>query len=242
MDAEQRNIWENDGGIILEDEKIQNKDSDSMKMWKALHQAFDFFNEHLFDGKLDRNKVILNCSRSNRALGFFMPSGWGSSKTDIPSKAEISLNPDHMGERGIDRIYSTLVHEMCHFWQDCFGNPPKTKAYHNREWAEKMLEVGLKPFSTSNSSKMTGVNCSHTIIKDGHFDAVMKLMSEELRLPFMGLPVSRNKEKTGYCKFVCPQCGQIARAKPSAALSCASCSLEESELSAGLVIMENCGR
>jgi hypothetical protein len=44
-------------------------------------------------------------------------------------------------------ILSTLVHEMVHVWQETYGNPSR-RGYHNRQWAEKMREVGLQPSST----------------------------------------------------------------------------------------------
>jgi len=41
----------------------------------------------------------------------------------------------------------TLVHEMAHCWQHCYGTPSR-RAYHNREWADKMIGVGLMPSDT----------------------------------------------------------------------------------------------
>ena len=39
-------------------------------------------------------------------------------------------------------ILGTLVHEMCHQWQHELGNPSRS-GYHNKEWGNKMKEVGL---------------------------------------------------------------------------------------------------
>lgn len=210
-----------------EQQQPEELDSGSMKMWRALHGAFDFFNERLFHGKLDRNMVILNCSRQNRALGFFRPPAIGWKDEEGNEKVEISLNPDYMGGRSIDDTYSTLVHEMCHMEQEtCPGGKPGKRGYHNKQWSEMMLAVGLKPYNISNPSKMTGPRCSHEIIPAGSFDQAMKIMPEELKIPFTGLKVDKGqKAKVGYKKWTCSSCGQVARAKDNAELVCFPCTL-----------------
>jgi hypothetical protein len=44
-------------------------------------------------------------------------------------------------------VLSTLVHEQAHLWQHHFGKPGRGR-YHNREWAAKMVEIGLIPSAT----------------------------------------------------------------------------------------------
>lgn len=217
--------WENEGGIVPVpvSNAPEDLDSDSMKMWKALHGAFDFFNDKLFQSRLDRNRIILNCSRkSRRTLGFFRPFGWSGEAKDQEAKAEISLNPDCMHDSSIDEIYAVLVHEMCHYEQELFGSPGK-RGYHNKEWADMMDAVGLKPINVNAPAKRTGMRCSHQIIPDGVFDKAMKKIPEEFKLPFMGLKPPRTKSATGYEKWSCPECKQICRAKSNAKLACIPC-------------------
>lgn len=221
--------WEDDGGCqepIPVKEKPESLDMESMKMWKALHGAFDFFNDFLFNGRLDRNRVVLNCSRRNRTLGFYCPPeiGWVEKKEngEISKKAEISVNPEHMHNRTLKEIMSTFVHEMCHFEQDLFGKPGK-RGYHNKEWAAMMEAVGLESFDINNPSKRTGMRCSHRVIPDGPFEQAMKLLPEEFKLPFLGLEIPKGRAKTGYQKWRCPECGQLCRAKETAELACVTC-------------------
>lgn len=226
--TEALDMWANEGGAlpVLPPTKAE-EDSNSMKMWKALHNAFDFLNEELFDNKLDRNMIILNCSRRTRVLGFYRYKefGWVPSEEDGGEpKAEISLNPDFMGGEKIEKIYSTLAHEMAHFWQDCFGTPGK-RGYHNKEWAEEMDRIGLPPFNVSDLSKKTGMRCSHSIDPEGLFALVMGRMPEEFKLPFMGLRPPVGKAKTGYQKWSCPNCNQVSRAKDTSQLACSPCSM-----------------
>ncbi len=200
---------------------VEEEENSSTKVWKALHAAFQYFNDVLFNGKLDSDRVILNCSRkSARTLGFYRPSGWEGDDGVI---AEISLNPDAMHDRSIDEIYSTLAHEMAHFWQDCYGTPGK-RGYHNKEWADKMVAIGLTPFSINDPTKKTGMRCSHSITPDGVFQSAMENMPEEFKLPFKGINPPKAKAKTGYPKWSCPNCGQACRAKETAKIACGNCS------------------
>lgn len=231
-------IWADDGGPIAKDQsKNVDLDSDSLKLWKALHGAFDFFNDNLFGGILDRNKVILNCSRMSRALGFhanptigwapveregFYPAEEDSDKKN--NKAEISLNPSYMMGRSINEIYSTFVHEMCHFQQYFYGDKYPKRGYHNKEWATMMERVGLAPYNVSDPSKRTGMRCSHKIVPGGVFELAMEKMPEEFKFPFRGLPMGGSKGKTGYHKWICSTCKQVARAKGNAKLACIPCS------------------
>lgn len=204
--------------VALKDENM-TQENDSLKLWKALHAAFDYFNKELFENRLDSKRVILNCSRKTNALGFCRYVGWSDGQHD---KAEISLNPDYMSGRSIRDIYSTLVHEMCHLEQLLFGKVPK-RGYHNKQWAKMMLKVGLKPYNIKEPKKMTGMRCSHTIIPDDVFDQAMKKLPKNCELPYLGLPVVRKKAVQGYVKFVCPHddCNTVARAKSDAPLMCA---------------------
>ena len=43
---------------------------------------------------------------------------------------------------GFKELMQTFAHEMCHQWQFHFGNPSR-RAYHNKEFAEKMKSIGL---------------------------------------------------------------------------------------------------
>jgi predicted SprT family Zn-dependent metalloprotease len=60
---------------------------------------------------------------------------------------EIAINPAHLGQSRVIDVLQTLVHEMVHCWQHCFGSPGRGN-YHNKEWAHKMIHIGLQPTST----------------------------------------------------------------------------------------------
>ena len=187
---------------------------------------YDWLNKSLFAGTLP--PVILNFSRKGRTYGFFAPSRWddGSNVTH-----EISLNPSHLKERPAIEVASTLAHEMCHLWQHLYGTPSRT-GYHNREWAEKMEEVGLIPSDTGEpGGKKTGQHMTHFIAPGGRFVAAFTAMPKEYLLPWQGIPerTSRTGGSPGgntdrrKIKYSCPIGHGNVWGKPDLLLVCGVC-------------------
>jgi len=121
---------------------------------------------------------------------------------------------------------STLVHEMCHVWQQTYGKPPR-RGYHDRQWAAKMREIGLQPSSTGEEGgKGTGQSMSHYIVPDGRYaKAYAKLAAQGFALHWQSIPATEQarRKKSSKTKFTCPKCGQNAWAKPGALLICGEC-------------------
>ncbi len=87
----------------------------------AYQKIFNYFNDQLFDGQLP--DVILNFSRMANTHGFFAPERWEDHQK--VRSHEISLNPHTLG-RSPKEVLATLVHEMCHLWQESFGKPSRS--------------------------------------------------------------------------------------------------------------------
>jgi hypothetical protein len=121
-------------------------------------------------------------------------------------------------------ILSTLVHEMAHVWQETYGEPSR-RGYHNRQWAEKMREIGLQPTSTGEPGGMeTGQSMTHYILPEGRYaKAYAKLAMTGLALHWQSIPAVRRAKKSSKTKFSCPVCGQNAWARPGASLICGAC-------------------
>ncbi|MEM8945035.1 MAG: SprT-like domain-containing protein [Planctomycetota bacterium] len=196
-----------------------------------LQHAYDFYNRRLFQSQLPN--CLITMQRQRGAYGYFSGNRWKAAraKTD-----EIALNPEHF-RVGLRETLSTLVHEMCHLWQHHFGKPGR-RGYHNREWAEKMLEVGLHPSSTGQSGgKMTGDRMGDYIIRNDRFDVVTRELlaggfkitwndnATRLRKPAgtSGAGGSATLVTNTRQKYHCSQCGLNAWAKPNAKLVCGDC-------------------
>ena len=135
----------------------------TLEQFAAYQRAWAYFNDTLFGGGL--KPCLLNLSRHRGSRGFFTAKRWQKGKEMIH---EISLNPDLL-RRPPDQSLSTLVHEMVHQWQQDHGTPPR-RCYHDREWADKMQEIGLIPSDTGEpGGRRTGQSVSHYIDPDGRF-------------------------------------------------------------------------
>ena len=182
-------------------------------------QAYDYLNAELWAGRLPACLVTLQ--RKANTLGYFAGARFvtrdGKHATD-----EIALNPSSFKERSTRSILSTLAHEMAHLEQHHFGKPGKG-GYHNREWGEMMLRIGLTPVSIDQPGKMTGNKVTHDIKAGGAFDCVCHALLEQgVQIDYVEAwtEVGKTKLKT---KLTCPCCGQNAWAKSTAELTCGVC-------------------
>jgi len=177
----------------------------TLDQFSKYQQAYDYFNRSLFGGELA--PCLLNFSRHRGAMGFFVPSRWKNTKGQTVH--EISLNPDTL-QRPLAESMGTLVHEMCHQWQFDHGTPSRN-GYHNAEWANKMIEIGLTPSSTGQpGGNPTGQKVSHYITKGGRFLESLDQMPAEYFLPWLstgdiGIEKSKSK-KPKKIKLKCPAC------------------------------------
>jgi hypothetical protein len=191
--------------------------------YQGFQKTYDFFNRELFDGSLPQ--VLVTLQRHANTRGYFSPERFHG-RIDQSAVHELALNPDSFTGRTDEMILSTLVHEMCHVWQQTHGKPPR-RSYHDRQWAAKMREIGLQPSSTGEEGgKETGQSMSHYIIPEGRYaQAYMKLAAQGFALHWQSVPAieqARGK-KSSKTKFTCPECGLNAWAKPNACLICGEC-------------------
>ncbi|RLL19041.1 sprT domain-containing protein [Acinetobacter chengduensis] len=162
-------------GIVLHN----TERSPTLDVYHELNQAFDFFNKRLFDGELP--KCLITMQRDKRSRGYFAEGRFVNSEGE--QLDEIALNPAFFGVRSIPETLSTLVHEQCHLWQSAFGTPSRS-GYHNHEWSDKMLSVGLVPSTTgTKEGKKVGQKMTHYIEEGGLFEqACLELVSTQFSL------------------------------------------------------------
>lgn len=147
--------------------------------YKYLDRLYNFYNLRLFGSELPA--VMITISRVNRASGIFFSNKWKDSSDK--SVHEISINPTLISEWYDVEFHQTLVHEMCHLWQFEFGFPGRN-GYHNKEWANKMISVGLMPSSTGKEGgQLTGQSMSDYIVEGGSFEAAFKKIQENRMEP-----------------------------------------------------------
>jgi predicted SprT family Zn-dependent metalloprotease len=196
------------------------RNAPTSEQFAAYEKMFAFFNAKLFGGTLPT--CLLNFSRHSGSYGFFAPERWEKGRE---VRHEISLNPATLKSRKPIDVASTLVHEMVHLWQREYGKPSRS-GYHNREWAQKMEEVGLVPSTTGdrNGRKM-GQHMSHYVAQGGPFKQAFQAMPPECQLPWAcEEPQYRARGRRKYKeKYTCPGCHTNVWGKPGLAISCDKC-------------------
>ena len=140
---------------------------------------------------------------------------------------EIALNPAHFAGRPPAATLSTLVHEMVHLWQHHHGKSSRN-GYHNKQWGDKMREVGLIPVSLDHPGKDTGQKVTHDIEADGRFDrACAAFLATSAAILYHDRAgegdATRKKKAASKTKYTCPSCQANAWAKPETNLVCGDC-------------------
>ncbi|CQQ97068.1 zinc metalloproteinase Mpr protein [Yersinia enterocolitica] len=140
----------------------------TIEAYTELQQAYDYFNQTLFDGDLP--DLMITFQRGKHTLGYFSPERFiGKSKL-----SELAMNPDYFGTYSLVETLSTLVHEMVHVWQHYMPVKKARRGYHDRIWGEKMEQVGLMPSNTAREGgKKTGQQMDHYIIRGGRFQTAV---------------------------------------------------------------------
>jgi predicted SprT family Zn-dependent metalloprotease len=190
---------------------------------ESFYGAYHWFNAALFGGKLPDCLITMQRQRNTR--GYFSQDRFGHRQDATRVLHEIALNPATFAERSDAEIISTLVHEMTHLWQFHFGTPGRGR-YHNKEWADKMEQLGLMPTHTGEpGGKRTGDRVTHYIIVGGAYDTEwQKLVTSGYVLDYQdryrdaGPQPGKVKHK-----YTCEGCKAHVWGKPGLNILCVDC-------------------
>jgi ribosomal protein S27E len=222
--------------VVIRTESGVHTPTPSEQTYIPLLEAFNFFNRELFNATLP--DVLVTLQRKARTLGYFSRDRFAELKGDARAH-EIAMNPAHFRQRSPKDTCSTLVHEMAHLQQECFGKPTRA-GYHNREWARMMREIGLHPSSTgAPGGKETGYRMDHYIVEGGPFDLSYARFETVGQTIGWGDAIAATPAGGGEgagegvvegpkpkrLKFVCTGCGQNVYGSPKTAVRCDRCDL-----------------
>lgn len=192
------------------------------QQYLSFAEAYAFFNAKLFGNELPT--CLITLTRKKGMAGYFHREKFSQADAKIN---ELALNPSLFAKAGNEGTLQTLLHEMCHVWQFHFGVNKPTAAYHNKEFAAKMISCGLHPSNTGQpGGKEVGIIMSDYVIDGGIFQILVKeflALGEFVLYHEKPDPEREKKKKKKYeskTKFTCDFCGQNAWAKKSAKLRC----------------------
>lgn len=149
----------------------------TQEIYEVLVRAYAFFNEHLFNNELPTNCVI-SIRAGGKTAAYYSQNRFVNRESKAVSH-EIAFNPEYFGITPIIETMQSLCHELCHMYQILFKNPSR-RAYHNREWADLMISIGLMPSDTgAEGGKQTGQKMSDYPIPGGKFELLCRKLFKE---------------------------------------------------------------
>lgn len=166
-----------------------------------LEQLFDQFNEHFFNGELERPIITIQADTTSGAYGWCTTQKIWKSE-DNEEYYEINICAEHLN-RSIKEICGTLIHEMVHL-DNLYKGIKDTSAggrYHNKKFKETAEAHGL------------------IIEKSDRYGWTITKLSEETdkwideNVEITGFGIARSKKlkkvagkKAKYNYYMCPCC------------------------------------
>jgi predicted SprT family Zn-dependent metalloprotease len=211
--------------------KTVQKIKPTIEQFTKYQAAYDHFNAKLFGNQLRPCLLVFREGAKKKGLITLGHFAWDRWERDGTLCHEISLNPETLRLPLVETM-ATLVHEMVHQWQDDHGRKPRS-AYHDKQWAAKMVEVGLIPSNTCRpGGKQIGQQMGHYPEENGRFLAAFASMPESIRLPWVTggnlIPEKAKEEEEkakakNKIKYTCAGCELNVWGKPGLNIVCADC-------------------
>lgn len=209
--------------------KIQNKSS---RVLCSLERAFRLLNEDLFGGQLEM--PIITIQSTPRAYGHYSVHPiWTVNGEE--KRHEINIGAGTL-DRDIEYTVATLLHEMCHMYNDTVLNVQDCSRggmYHNKHFKATAESVGL---IVTKSDKY---GWAHTEPSDQLIEWILDHDIEEIRINRTeptgirvvggntaasgGLTLTGSNPNSHSRKYICPCCGNSVRATKQVNVICGDC-------------------
>lgn len=187
---------------------------------KYLERLFDFCNDKLFNGELDKPVITIQLDSKNKAYGWFTPAKvWKVSETDDGAH-EINIAAQYLN-RPVREIAATMIHEMCHLYAEInnMQDTSRSGTYHNKLFKKVAEQHGLKVECVQT------IGWSHTELSPDTGVLITSFIEHNpetiiYRSPaFTGQRVKTSSTR----KYECPCCHNSVRATKQVNIECADC-------------------
>lgn len=198
-----------------------------------LEKLFNKLNADWFNGEL--LTPIITIQSTPRAYGHYTTFDAWDVKGE--GRREVNIGAGTL-DRDIEEVVATLMHEMCHMYndiilnvQDCSGS---SKMYHNKAFARAAESHGLIVTHTRYGwSHTEPSDCLLGWILDNDIAEIKLNRNEPHGIRIAGGNAAANggatttgtTNKGHSIRYKCPGCGQLARTTKKARLICGGCML-----------------
>ena len=184
---------------------------------EKLESIFTVFNEHIFNGQLEKPIIIVAPDTMRGSYG------WCSSKKiwkgdEEQEFYEINLCAEYL-TRPFEETTETLLHEMIHLknMMDGVKDTSRSGKYHNRKFRDTAERYGLE---VEQDSKY---GFSRTKYSEKTLAWLNAEFPEENAFPLYRMKFLEPPKKSNTKKYVCPVCGAIVRATKEVHVKCEDC-------------------
>jgi len=196
-----------------------------------LNSIYDKLNQDFFNNEMER--PVITIQSSPKVYGHFtLYDAWSVNDNGV---REINIGAGTLA-RPIENVVSTLVHEMCHQWNNMKGIKDVSRGamYHNKHFKESAQAHGLI-VSRSEIYGWTITEPSDELIEWILINDLtdIPMNRNEFSLDFFGGQPDTNKKpivkptgKGSYKKYRCSGCKLLARTTKDARLVCGDCEIE----------------
>ena len=196
-----------------------------------LNTIFDLLNARYFESALSR--PIITIQSTPKAYGHYtLYDAW--SVDGDKGMREINIGAGTLS-RPIENVVATLLHEMCHYWNDLTGvkDCSRGNTYHNRKFEAKAEACGLiiehHPTYGWSITSPSDELLEFCIDNDLREIRLCRNDADFSRVPGTGTHAGTfagnggfNK-KSSTRKYVCPCCGMSVRATRNVNIACLDC-------------------
>ncbi|MDR1409932.1 MAG: SprT-like domain-containing protein [Oscillospiraceae bacterium] len=199
-----------------------------------LQRMFKLLNARYFGGELERPVITILTDSTSGAYGWISVNKVWNSKDNAWFR-EINLCAEYLN-RPPELVITTLMHEMCHLWniQQGVQDTSRKGTYHNAAFQDVAAARGLivSRHQTYGYCITTPSEAFTELVTQNCREGCFKL--ERMKTyrdgtPKVTKPGADGREKTvtrmrqSYRKYVCQNCGLIARTTKDAQLICGDC-------------------
>ena len=195
-----------------------------------LNSIFDLLNERYFESALSR--PIITIQSTPKAYGHYtLYDAW--SIDGDKGMREINIGAGTLS-RPIENVVATLLHEMCHYWNDKNGikDSSRGNTYHNKNFkaVAEACDLLVEHHSTYGWSVTSPSDELIEFCLDNNLSEIRLCRNdyEIFRVSGVGthsgtFTFGSSGKKSSTRKYVCPCCGSSVRATRVVNIACLDC-------------------
>ena len=199
---------------------------ESIETVTYLSKMYDFFNEKLFCGDLEKPVITINPDEKNKAYGWITRDKLWKENENDEGTYEINLSAQFLN-RPIFETAATLIHEMCHQWArvNHFQDTARSGSYHNKLFRKIAEDHGLEvELNGGRGWSVTTLNESTKGLLQGFIE------QNPSTIVYRTMPIKPKRVRNvSVRKYVCPDCEASVRATKAVNVVCGDCNQQMQE-------------